>query len=226
MSRFIKDELDKLLEFLSAYNAAKYVNDEDVKSRLTSINKQALSLLAWKIELKRKSVENTTYFEETISDIVQVIPLFVQGFYKAANCLLRSSCENFYKFFWEQYGDTPVDTFKSPDRLFEATRGIDLVAQNSILLQSFGTLRQLYSELSLYVHSAGENYCDFEEALLAFPKKDIEYMQVIAKLFQNYVKTINIIMCFCYKEVYFDMHHVNFQAITVNGKLKCTIFRH
>jgi hypothetical protein len=225
MSRFIKQEFVGLQNFLNSYESNKYINTTVVEDSLKRVHKLSLSLLAWKIEFERYNPQiNSLYFDEAISDIVQTIPLFVQGFYKASFSLLRSAIENFYKFFITNIGGVNLTGVKFTDSIYEDIKELTLVKSNSFLTDNFSRIKSLYSSLCQYVHSA-ESFCAFEEALRDFPKCNEKEIISFSTHFENN-KAVNNILCFSFNYIYYNMNHVNFELVTsVLSKGTITIVR-
>ncbi|MGM0900466.1 MAG: hypothetical protein ACQEXB_05055 [Bacillota bacterium] len=226
MSRFIKEEFIGLQDFLNSYESNKYISTPMVENSLKRVHKLALSLLAWKIEFETyKSKINSLYFDEAISDIVQTIPLFVQGFYKASFCLMRSAIENFYKFFISNVGGVDLTGVRFTDSIYEQIKELTLVKSSSFLKDNFSLIKSVYSSLCLYVHSA-ESFCAFEEALRDFPKCDDNEINNFNIHFENYNKAVNNVLCFSFNYIYYNMNHVNFELVTsVLSKETITIVR-
>ncbi|PFE28561.1 hypothetical protein CN279_04945 [Bacillus anthracis] len=226
MSRFVKEEYKGLQEFLNSYESNKNLNEKVVEDALKRIHKMALSLLAWKIEFEKYKMKiNLLYFNEVISDLVQTIPLFVQGFYKAAFCLLRSAIENFYKFYLINVGEIDLTGVKYTDRIYENIKELPLVKSNNFLSDNFSAIKSLYSTLCQYVHSA-ESFCTFEEALSSFPKYEEEDIKNFNNHFEIYSKAVNNILCFSFNTMYYRMNHINFELVTSNlSKATITIVR-
>lgn len=213
MSRYVKKEFIGLLEFLEKYESNKCLLEPIVNTSLNRIHKIALGVLAWKIELERYSSINLMYLDEAVSDIVQTIPLFVQGFYKAAFCLLRSSIENFYKFFLSNIGGQDMSGVKFTDGIYEQIKNLELVKSNEFLIRNFGLIKSTYSSLCLYVHSA-ESFCAFEEALINFPKYSDKEITDFIKYLDILIRSINNVLCYTLNHIYYRMNHINFELVT------------
>lgn len=226
MSRFVKIEYQGLQEFLNSYEFNQNLSVKIVDDSLKKIHKMTLSLLAWKIEFEKYKTNNDSlYFNEVVSDLVQTIPLFVQGFYKAAFCLLRSAIENFFKFYLINFGQVDLTGTKYTDRIYESIKELPLVKSEKFLSDNFSAIKSLYSTLCQYVHSA-ESFCSFEEALSSFPKYVEEDIAAFNTHFETYNKSVNNILCFSFNTIYYRMNHINFEIVTSNlSKATITIVR-
>lgn len=226
MSRFVKEEYQGLQDFLRTYEFNKNLNEKVVEDSLKRINKLALSLLAWKIEFERyKTKIDLLYFNEVISDLVQTIPLFVQGFYKAAFCLLRSAIENFNKFYLINIGKIDLTGVKYTDQIYENIKSLEIIKSNEFLSVNFNFIKSLYSNLCQYVHSA-ESFCALEEALSNFPKYDEQDIKDFISNFEIYSIAVNNILSFSFNAIYYNMNHINFEIVTSNlSKATITIVR-
>lgn len=216
MSRFVREEYQGLQDFLNSYEFNRNLHVKVIEDSLKRIHKMALSLLAWKIEFERYEEKiDSLYFNEVVSDLVQTIPLFVQGFYKAAFCLLRSAIENFYKFYLINVGRIDLTGVKYTERIYESIKELTLVKSSKFLNENLSIIKSLYSTLCQYVHSA-ESFCAFEEALNNFPKYDENDIKKFNDYFVTYNKAVNNILCFSYNTLYYRMNHINFNLVTSN----------
>ncbi|XXM72672.1 hypothetical protein ACQ0QQ_01890 [Lysinibacillus sphaericus] len=226
MSRFVKQEYQGLQEFLNSYECNRNLYVKEVDDALKRIHKMALSLLAWKIEFEKYNEKiNSFFFNEVVSDLVQTIPLFVQGFYKAAFCLLRSAIENFYKFYLINIGSVDLTGIKFTDGIYENIKELTMVNSSSFLKENFSKVKSLYSTLCQYVHSA-ESFCAFEEALNSFPKCNEDDIKNFNSHFETFNKAVNNILCYSFNTLYYKMNHINFDLVTSNlSKASITVIR-
>lgn len=98
----MNEDFDRLLEFLNNYNLTASVGDKDFRKILASCHKRYYSYLVFVVELNQQSgfsiQENQyDYLLESVSDVGQSLFSFMNGCYKGACLLLRSSIENFIK---------------------------------------------------------------------------------------------------------------------------------
>lgn len=94
----MNEDFDRLLEFLNNYNLTASVGDKDFRKILASCHKRYYSYLVFVVELNQQSgfsiQENQyDYLLESVSDVGQSLFSFMNGCYKGACLLLRSSIE-------------------------------------------------------------------------------------------------------------------------------------
>ena len=101
MKNIVGESFAKVLSFANDFKLSPALSNEKLLAISKSVYKKEYPLLVWKNALNEHSVINgnqLSYLNESVSDISTSFFLFLQGFYKPAQFILRSAIENFIKF--------------------------------------------------------------------------------------------------------------------------------
>ena len=192
MNRNITEDINKSIAFFNNYNVSDIINDETFKSKYKIVHKKALGYLITISEIEKQNQKTNLYTEqalfylhESVSDILQSIFLWINGAYKGASLLLRSSIENFIKGNVGIY-DATVYTEKSVYKIFDKIKSYPqfqvILSRDSIENE----LHNLYVEFCKSTHTATIAQMDRMGALNVLPKyeesKSSEYSNNLEKL--------------------------------------------
>lgn len=230
MSRETNNDFKDLIEFFKNYSLENVIKNDEYIKIASSIHKKYFSYLSIIGELSAlynnttntPSIHNNQieYLKESCSDIGNSFFSLVNGAYKPANLMLRSSIETFLKGFnLDIYPDIIIE--KSLYKVFD-----NLKAQNFYQSEPqktlYNNIHQLYVDLCADIHTATALNMAHITSMNYFPKFDIKKAQdiqtTILKLVVSYLSLILI----KYKSYYFKMHHKNQENIisSIPGNIK------
>lgn len=197
MNRKIKNDADKLINYFKEYTLEDIFTNEGFKNKYRMVHKKALGYLVLfaEIEIQNKkkntfSEKSMFYLKESVSDVLQSFFTWVNGAYKGADLLLRSSIENFNKAIIGNYNNQ-VYVEKSVYKIF------DMASQRSeyqsmMTNESFyDVLHRVYVELCKSTHTATNDDMDHITAMNLLPKYDDDkaedYMNLMILLLDAYL---------------------------------------
>lgn len=197
MSDYIRGDASELIKFFTSYNLNGIFNKEYFADNFKTVHKKVFGYLVLFCEIEHQNIENSLfseqslfYLKESVSDILQSLFSWVNGAYKSADLLLRSSIENFNKCI---IGNTRVEVFteKSVFKIFEMAEELPEF-QVKVLKNSFSeTLHRLYAELCKSTHTATCADMEHITALSLLPKFDKEqsneYKKCVVTLIDCYL---------------------------------------
>ena len=176
MNKNIEKDASKLIEYFKKYELESTFTNSEFVEEYRKIHKKSLGYLVLFSEIekqntKKKILEEKSmlYFKESVSDVLQSVFVWVNGAYKAADLLLRSSIENFNKAI---IGNTNSDVYieKSVYKIFE------MAGQMKEFQVKIGNdylnivLHRIYTELCKATHTSTTDNMDFVMALKVLPK--------------------------------------------------------
>lgn len=224
MSREIKSDYKKLIEFIENYSLSNQVTDNDFKKCLTQLHKKYYSVLAFVLELdtivddagnKIFIEKQRDYILESISDIGNAVFLLINGAYKPAKLVLRSSIETFLKGIAILYLED-IDKEKRIYQMFDRISEIDFFKKEQTNKIFFDQLLSFYSELSKDIHTAGNNHMQHTSSLNYFPTKSIPKLEDSTLILNKISQIILTILAIKFNDEFHKMHHEN-KAIIING---------
>ena len=226
MSDYIKEDLESLRKFVTEYNLQNIFNDSDVNTDFKIIHKKIFSYLVLLVELEYQNKENATfqekalfYLKESVSDVIQSMFVWVNGAYKSADLLLRSSIENFNKAIIGN-DDELVYVEKNVYKIFEMVSSSELYKKLCGKTPYAEVLHNIYAELCKSTHTATEENMEHITALKMLPrynrKKSRQYKE-------NLVKLIDCLLSFfmsnyysIIEKMYRDNKEVIFETLSPN----------
>lgn len=212
MSRFVKEDFDKLCSFIKNYGLSDVLEIEDAKKLLSTFHKKYLAYLVLIEEIHQKLVLNNgsvnmpkeqyEYLQESCSDLGQAFFLVFQGCYKGAKLLLRSSIENFIK-----------GSCMDEDKSLSTTKGVYEIFYKAKATNVFvGTKQklhvQLHTEYALLckdVHTADVTHMASITALKHFPSFQKKEAESISKMVQKIISIYITAIALKYNSVYHSM---------------------
>lgn len=231
MPRQIKKDFDKLLEFVDNY-ALNGIVDDQFKKSLSSIHKKYYSFLTITILLSdladKENNEDTSkaithlqylYLVESCSDIAQALISAIQGCYKGANLLIRSSIENFVKAYVMDE-NSEIHQIKSVYEIFDKAKVANSFSGNRAPL--FDTIHQNYAELCSHVHTAGLENMEQILSLATYPRNDKDKFADIENVLLRSLKAFVTLLCLKYNDYYLncpaDFKDIILESIISNYK--------
>lgn len=224
MSREIKNDYNKLIEFIENYSLSSQATDSDFKKCLTQLHKKYYSVLAFVLELdalvddtgnKVFKDKQRDYILESISDIGNAVFLLINGAYKPAKLVLRSSIETFLKGI-AIVSLTDIDKEKKIYQMFDRIAEIDFFKNDPTNKIFFNQLISFYSELSKDIHTAGNNHMQHTSSLNYFPTISIQRLEGATSTLSQISQIILTILTIKFNDEFHKMHHEN-KAIIIKG---------
>ncbi len=219
MSRYIQNDFQKLLLYLSNYSLEPVINDDEFKKNAKCIHRKLLSLLVLFNELEIQNVfseiENK-YFKEFCSDLILAFFCWINGAYKPAELQLRSGIENYIKVLIYKK-ENCIITLKNVYEIFNIASN-SYVFNNNVCKKHFDTIHSEYSNLCAFVHSKIDNLSQ-TGALINLPEYNSKLAIEFCNNFQRVVNSMLSILYFNYYENVFKMHEEN-RDIFLQGLLK------
>lgn len=213
MSRVLSEDFEKLLLFIKSYSLK--IDDKDTKEKVSQMHKKYFSYIALIYELKDAKVKgipilNTTqkeYFIESLSDIANCFFLTINGAYKPAKLILRSSIETFIKGF--SHDEVPnIIIEKNVYRVFESTKNLSFF-NKQVPIENFDKLSQNYSELSKDTHTAHKSNMQHTASLAYFPKNSKDELNRIAHQYSSIISAFVVILVLKFNDSFHKIHHKN-----------------
>ncbi len=160
---------------------------------------------------------NYEYILESLSDLGNCIFLLINGAYKAAKLMLRSSIETFFK------GVTSdslpnVLTEKRVFKIFDDIKELPLFIAGE-KKSCFDELLLVYSELCRDTHTATIKNMQKISALNYFPSKDMSLVNDIENNFSKLVSNYLFILSMKYNDSFHKMYYVN-KAVVFRAMIK------
>ncbi len=240
MSRLIKDDYIRLIEFLKKYSLLPLIESDDFLNLLSQQHKYYYALLIFLTELKYQDFDPTpiynsqysevkqkffNYLEESISDIGTAFFVCLHGCYKASGQILRSSIENFIK---------SISSVESPKILTQKNMNLVLEIasktkfyQNTETKKLFSELKGNYTELCKTVHTATVQDMQHITALGNFPTfniaKAIEVKSKLIRISKNYISTLTIYSPNVVKSMYHNHRDIILKMLPPNIKRKIMV---
>lgn len=209
MSRLIKDDYERLIQFLKEYSLLDLIKYDDFLNLLSQQHKHYYALLIFLAELKHQDFDPTAiygsqhsdlkqqffdYLEESISDVGTAFFVCLHGCYKASGQILRSSIENFIK---------AIGSVESPEIIKQKNMNLVMeIASKTKFYQDdeakklFSELKANYSELCKTVHTATVQDMQHITALGYFPTFNIakanQIKSRLTRISKNYISTLTI----------------------------------
>lgn len=218
MSRIMSQDAEKLKEFLNTYTLNSQFANSDFGNQLVSIHKKVFGYLIFCSEMEFQNVNESkldetcrSYINESLSDIIQAYFCWINGAYKGANLLLRSSIETFIK---AVIGitDNSVYVEKSVYKIFEMAEANPFLQKSQQNTNYSVLLHNEYGELCKYTHTATKKNMVEISALGMLPKFDVVQSKTFTK---NILRVLNILLGFLlnnFPNIVYSMH-VNNQRV-------------
>ena len=207
MSRVFKTDFDELLTFIKDYSVASLCGDDNFVKFLSTIHKKFYVYLVL-IEEMRKCVDDKSkqpelngnqfaYLQESVSDCGQSLFLCVNGCYKGARLLLRSSIENLLKGI--SLDDVPqILTEKSVYQVFDDANQTEVFKGTNIVAE----LYDIYGLLCQDVHTTDPSHMIGVKSLNFFPHFVSDEAKKIEKVFIRLIPLFVTALCIKYYVIY------------------------
>lgn len=227
MSRELKEDFTKLKDFIGSYNLDSLLKDGTYIELLSHMHKKYYSLMALVFELDKmtnktdKKIINgkqREYYFENISDIGNSLFLTINGAYKPARLILRSSIETFLK----GISIDELSTIDKEKRLYKMFKDIGNLTffKNDDTKSEFDEIVESYSELSKDTHTATKERMQHTSSLNYFPKKSNDEIRKIANIFAKLVSSYLFLLSIKHNTEFHSIHHKNRNVILIGIKKK------
>ena len=223
MSRIVTDDFKELKDFFLNYSTASNLENEDFVKFLSSYHKKYLAYLTYIAEISsyktKKSLAGMLdsqfdFFSESFSDCGLALFDSVNGNYKAARLLLRSSIESFMKAV-SQDEDNNIDQESSVFKLFDRVKAIDFFSRSESK-KLFDVIHQEYKELCKDVHTATAANMTKLSALNTFPTFDQKQVDGLLRIVITLITSYITLMALKYNKHYHSLGYVN-KGVIENG---------
>lgn len=208
--------LEQYLEYLKTYSLSTISDNPSLLKRFLSIYKNYHALLVWhtyfvakrpsyfKNEVEYQSFK--MYFEESVSDTCEGIFIALQGLYKPALLITRSSIENFIKLIG-LYEKQNILTLTSVYELIEFVKNLPIVNKTSVTKRSYETLRRNYKALCSHVHTSDVNHMSLTNAVGYFPRYEESKLDNFIEIVNSVIKTMCTFYCYMFNKEFHKMNH-------------------
>lgn len=212
MANDVNSSFQDLMTFLRSFSLEANLSNASLEGTLKKVHKRLYALLCWQLELgPHVKEDHIIWLNECVSDFVQCIPLLAQGFYKGCTVLHRSAIENAVKFVLVKNGGS-LSNITLVHQLFNEVKNLPC-CQNPEVKERIDSLRNIYSELSYYVHSSGKPFMALAHALNQYPAVDEELLQKIGSDMVRSLHKINGLLFVLERPIFNKMYHGNREAI-------------
>lgn len=219
MSRDIKTDFKTLLKFIEQYSIASLKEDEQFLVHLSEMHKKYYAFIALVFELEKMmpkvfNPKQSDFLIESVSDVGNSIFLAVNGAYKPARLMLRSSIETFLKGF-------AIDALPNIDKEKKVNKIFDDIKELTFFnpqpnKQLFDDLNSCYSTLCADTHTARKSNMQHTSSLNYFPKKSLAALEGVSKMNMKLISIFLTLLCLKFNEKYHQIHHKNKQTILDN----------
>lgn len=221
MSREISNDYKELIDFFKQYSISKVALEKDYISIISRVHKRyfiyltivtELAFLSKNIPLTPTFINNQLdYLKESCSDIGNAIFCLINGSYKPANLILRSSIETFLKGFnSDEYTD--IVSEKSVYKIFNNTKALPIF-QDEPFKTSINEIHQIYVKLCEETHTADVLNMAHITSMNYFPKFDKRKAEEIADNITKLINNYTSLLLLKYSNYYHKMHYKNKQNI-------------
>lgn len=219
MPRLIKSDFNGLIDFLKSYTLSELCTDKNFVKFLSTLHKKFYAYLILVEEL-RQYIANASkqpllskfqfaFLQESVSECGQALFLSINGCYKGARLLLRSSIENFLKGF--SLDEVPaIITEKSVYQVFDDADSVVIFKNTDIKAD----LHSIYSLLCQDVHTADVNHMTGVTALKYFPYYDINDADKLSNIYIQLLPLFISALCIKYRDCYHSIGYENKEIIT------------
>ena len=221
MSRIIKSDFEELTSFVKNYTLTNVMCEQDFLEFLSSIHKKFYSYLVL-IEEYRLLIDQDKnvpiigetqfeYLQESMSDCGQCLFLAINGCYRGAHLLLRSSIENFLKGI--SLDEVPqIIKEKNVYQVFDDAETVDVFSKTKFNIE----LHNIYSELCMDAHTIDINHMAGVSALRFFPNFDKKAAKRFASLYVRLLPIFVTALCLKYNTHFHSINYLNKEVITAS----------
>jgi hypothetical protein len=229
MSRALKDDYSELVKFIDHYSIRGAYDEDQLEQIVKPLHKGYFSALVVMAELRHQHCEPTvtfddasrdnqvrifhSYLAECVSELGSAFFLFLNGCYKAAEQVMRSSVENFVKAIGStsQIGLTEL---KNVYEVFDRAGAVGFFSQG-LGKDIHKDLSDLYGSLCSPVHTGTEQDMQEISSLGDFPAIDIERAKKTQRHYLRIVRLYVSSLSVLFDGAFHKMHHTNRDIVQV-----------
>lgn len=217
MSREVSIDSKKLVEFFKNYNIESQFLNTLFETELKSMHKKIYGFLLFVMEVEYQNSQESFieekslfYLKESSSDMMQALFCWVNGAYKPAELMLRSSIETYLK---AVIGNTFEEIYneKSMYKIFDLAK-VHSFFSSDISNKSFATIHNNYKILCMTAHTADINKLSSLTTMRLLPMFNGKQSKAYTKLFIN---TLDAMLASLFNNYYskvYSMHPMNLSA--------------
>ena len=223
MSREIKQDFNKLVQFISQYNLLALESNKDFLEILNKQQKKYFAYLTYIAEIQNyvgdmsfsPSISHTqfSYVKESCSDVGLALFMSFNGGYKASKLLLRSSIETFLKGFTLDSLPT-ISEETSMYELFKQVRSLPFF-NNDVNKKIINHIHNKYKLLCKDVHTATNINMANISSLNYFPSFNKTNADQISDFTLGLISDYLSLLILKYNSQYHKMHYKN-KAIIID----------
>lgn len=220
MSRLIKNDFDQIIAFLKDYSVTESLKDPDFSAFISTLHKKYYSYLVCMEELRLFVDDNQYetvltskqfyYLQESVSDCGQCFFLALNGCYKGAKLLLRSSIETFIRALCIDE-DSTIETETSVYEVFNKIKQIKIFVEKPSLEDN---IHDEYKNLCGDVHTAGVQRMSGVTALKFFPHFDKNEANVLSRSILRLLPCYVTLLCLKFNKQFHQIHYENKDVIS------------
>jgi hypothetical protein len=229
MVRIISDDFTQLKTYINDYSLAGVATNSEYLDQVSRLHKRYYALLTFIAELEANNYMFVTnkfgfdepktnrfklYTKEAVSDLGIALFNWINGAYKGARLLVRSSIENIIRGL-SVLQDYSVSEIKNTFVFFDAASNLAIFT-NEKTKTTLQALKGNYTELCKDVHTADILNMAQLSALVYFPAFDKEKANQTSKIYADVAQQCLILLSLCLRDFIFSMHHTNIDAILLN----------
>lgn len=200
MSRYVTEDFARLVAFLEQFRFDQLLADAEYIARLRGAHSKLLALVTVAAELRHEDglategflrsygAQGDQYLGEVVSDCTESLLCLAQGCNRAAVGALRSSIESFAKAFAVQRSPQ-ILTCTSVPEVFTIAGAAEFFTDD-VASAAFAELKNVYSQLNLFVHTVGAANMFGIPAVGTLPCHDA----LAAQLLEVYGKTVRLFL--------------------------------
>lgn len=208
MTREIAEDFAILETFIGGFNLSNIASNAEIIGKMKPMHKKLFALMTFVAEVDHKNQDSNilsprslNYLKESVSDMGQALFCWIQGAYKPANLILRSSIETFVR---ATAGQENNDIFseKNMYRVFELAHVTSYF--NSEMCNDFlSSIHSTYKELCIIAHTGSFASMAHISALKTFPFFSKKEAQLV---YRDFVKISTMMLSIVYV-IFFKFIH-------------------
>lgn len=193
---FLKRDFSDFLKSLKNENVSKEIFSDKNVLQFKKMHSIIYSVLILNKRIRSKNNSNV-FFDEILSDYIQIMPLLIKGYDKVCIYFLRDIIENCLKYIY--YYDHPIEFswLEIKDKYYiqvnDLLKYIDIHPRLEKYKKEFelsGKMKDEYFDLSKYVHSRNRNYMHLWRCLDSI-KFDNNFK---TNYYERFIKVSNIVI--------------------------------
>ncbi|MCP4744884.1 MAG: hypothetical protein GY874_01910 [Desulfobacteraceae bacterium] len=224
MTKEISQDFKRLSIFIEQFDLENIANKPEFLNILKPMHKKLFAMMTFIVEVEQKNSElnilseySLNYLKESVSDIGQSLFCWIQGAYKPANLILRSSIETFVR---AVAGQEKHEIFseKNAYKIFEIAQTTTCL-NSAISKEFFDIIHHRYKDLCKIVHTGNFAVMAHISALRTFPLFANEEAKKVGKDFIDISTGMISLVYINYYKFIHKMHYKN------NNNFLCAIPR-